>query len=54
MSKEEPHVYADELVKLEVTVRFLYFLKDIGIRSACDQAGQKWQYYVYIISEMSG
>jgi hypothetical protein len=40
------------LRKLELTFKFMYFLRDIGIKSAKDPASKLWAEYVNILSKI--
>ena len=44
---------ASELYKLEVKYKFLYFLKDIGIKSAAEPAKEASSYYMWVIGEIA-
>jgi hypothetical protein len=41
------------LRKLEITFRFLYFLRDIGISSAHESAVKSWVDYACTVSKMA-
>lgn len=44
---------ADEISKIEAKYRFLYFLRDLGIKSAHGPAVEEWQKYLYIQAELT-
>jgi hypothetical protein len=54
MTKREISPGERELIKIEMSVKFMYFLRDIGIKAARDQAIKQWMHFVYLISEMGG
>lgn len=42
-----------EIAKLEYQYKLLYFLRDLGIKSAQQPAIDAWTYYVYIMAELT-
>lgn len=42
-----------EVAKLEYKYKFLYFLRDLGIKSAKGPAVEVWKYYTYIQAELT-
>lgn len=41
-----------EIRRREIAVRFLYFLRDLGIKSADEPAVKEWLYYCYLLGEL--
>jgi hypothetical protein len=53
MSKREVPPNAHEIAKLESKMFLLYFLRDIGIKSATEAASDFWDVYVVLLSHLS-
>lgn len=41
-----------EIAKLEVTYKFLYMLRDLGIKNANLEAEEVWTAYMFLISQV--
>lgn len=52
-AKREIHPYLHEVSKLELRYRFLFFLRDLNIRSATLQSEIAWKHYMDVISELT-
>lgn len=53
MVKRELSPFLHEIAILELRYRFMFFLKDLGIKSATPASDEAWQAYMMTISELT-
>lgn len=51
-AKRELPPEAHEIAKLDAKVRFLYFLRDLGIKSACPIAVEQWTKFANVLAHL--
>lgn len=42
-----------EVAKLEYKFKLMFFLRDLGIKSACEPADTIWKHYMHILGELT-
>ena len=53
MAKREIPPDSHEIAKLDAKVRFLYFLSDLGLKSAVPVASEQWNKFASILAYLS-